>query len=472
MIFLRNFYPKELERLLVGKIISWQEDWPIKVISDDIDDEPIENSLFFLFQEYSNEDELCSWLKKSGVRGVVVRKNSNLNVDKWKRAGIGIIQVESIDNAYISIAKEYRKQFRVPFVQIIGSSGKTTTKEMIGSVLNAKYPSLVGYNNFNAPTGVAYNLLSMRDKFKAAVLEVGMKGPEIMRYSTSLIKPDIVVLTCIHRSHLVELGSIENIIKAKAEVLDYLKQEGTLIINGDDENCRRFPLDKFRGQVLRFGFSKDYDIWAEDIECSNFITTFKAVGNNFIVPCTINTFGRYNVANALAAVLVGIQLGLSSDQIESGIQNFRTLSGRLKVYKGVQNTILVDDNFNANPDSTRLFIREVPNISMNRPVVLVMGDMERPDENIEEYAREVHYKIGEELAGIEFQHLVAVGKWAKYYIDGAKDKGVNHLKLSYYTSVEEASKNIEECIIRDALILFKASRYTPVKKLRKILEEN
>lgn len=472
MVFLRNFYPKELERLLEGKIITWQEDWPIKIVADDIDDEPIENCLFFLFENYNNEDGLYLWLKKCSVRGVVVRKNSKLNVDKWKRAGIGIIEVDSLNNAFISIAKEYRKQFKVPFVQVIGSSGKTTTKEMIGSVLNAKYPVLVGYNNFNAPSGVAYNLLSMRNQYRAAVLEVGMKGPDIMRYSTSLVKPDIVVLTCIHRSHLIELGSIGNIIKAKAEVLDYINPDGTLIINGDDENCRKFPIDKFGGKVLRFGFSKNYDIWAEDIEYNNFITTFKAVGNNFIIPCKINTFGRYNVANALAAVLVGIKLGLSSAEIERGIYNFETLGGRLKVYNGIYNTSLVDDNFNANPDSTLLFIKEVPNISKNRPVILVMGDMERPDEDIKVYAKEVHYKIGEELASIRFEHLVAVGKWAKYYIEGAKDKGVNSSRMSYFSNVEEASKSIKECIKRNAIIFFKASSYTPVNKLRKILQEN
>jgi UDP-N-acetylmuramoyl-tripeptide--D-alanyl-D-alanine ligase len=468
---LRNFYPKELEKLLEGKIITWQEDWPIKVVADDIDDEPIENCLFFLFEKYRNEQDLCIWLKKCGVRGVVVEKSNKLSLDKWIKSGIGIIQVDSLNNAYISIAKEYRKQFKVPFVQVIGSSGKTTTKEMIGSVLNAKYPALIGYSNFNAPAGVAYNLLSMRDMYKAAVLEVGMKGPEIMRYSTSLVKPDIVVVTCIHRSHLVELGSIQNIIKAKAEVLDYIKPEGTLIINGEDENCRRFPLDNFSGQVLKYGFSKEFDIWAEDIEYGNFTTKFKAVGNNFIIPCTINTFAKYNVANALAAVLVGIKLGLSSEEIKRGIQKFETLSGRLKVYKGVHSTSLVDDNFNANPDSTLLFIKEVNNISKNRPVILVMGDMERADEDIKDYAKQVHYRIGEELASVSFEHLVAVGKWAKYYIEGARDKGIDTSKMSYFPSVEEASQSIESRIISGAIVFFKASVYTPVKELRKILQE-
>lgn len=470
LIVLEVFSSEKIAEFIGGKVITWDNGRPVTIFTSQPDDYPAPESLHFLFEGYDDEDELLKNIINSGASGVVVRKSHSLNIEKWSNAGIGIIEVSHMTEPYIQMCKKYREQFTIPFIEVTGSSGKTTTKEMIGAILNERMNTFVGYENYNAPSGVAYNIFCLRDSHKAAVLEAGMKGPGIMAYSSNIIKPDIAVITAIHRSHYVSLGSIDNIINAKAELLDCISEKGTLIINGDDDNSRKLPLDRFKGEVLRFGFSRGNDIWAKDIRCHDFKTYFKVVSKRFMTDCLIKTVGRYNVSNALASILVGLKLGLNIKEAARGLARFEPVNGRLRIYKGVKDTILVDDNFNANPDSTKAMIQEVPYFAEGRPVVLIMGDMERPDVEIENYAREVHFMIGEEVSKIDFKYLIAVGQWSKEYINGAIKKGVPESKTAYFKTIEEAKEHINDYVVPGSVMVFKASVYTKVKRLMELIK--
>lgn len=468
-MYVRKFSPNELEKIMNGKIITWTNNRLIEIFAEQPDDEPLPNSLYFLFDGYDDEDSLLKKLKQYNVSGIVVRKHHNLNIEKWKNAKIGVIEVSHLTDSYIELCKVYRSQFNIPFIEVIGSSGKTTTKEMIGAILNEKISTLVGYKNYNAPSGIAYNIFNIRDEHQAAVLEVGMKAEGIISYCSDIVKPNIGVITSIHRSHFVSMGSIENIISAKSEILNYLPEDGILIINGEDENCSKVPLYKFKGEVLRFGFLSKFDIWASDIEYKNFKTYFKAHIKELEIDCVINTVGKYNVANALAAILVGLKLGLNPEEIVEGLSRFEPLNGRLKIYKGIKNTTLIDDNFNANPDSTKLLIQEVPKFTKDSTLIFILGDMENPDDKIREYARKVHFMIGEELSRIEAYRIIAIGKWALEYVNGAMSKGVPQSKIVYFKNVESAGKYLLKILIPNSIILFKASVYTQLKDLIKLL---
>lgn len=467
---MRNFYLEEIAKIMGGNIITSNKSRSVQLFTTQPKDQPLPDSLYFLFNGCDNEEKLLKQIKENNAAGIVVRNNHRLDVYKWERQGITIIEVPHMTKQYIDLSKLYRNQFDIPFVEVIGSSGKTTTKEMIGAVLNERMSTLVGLKNYNSPSGVAYNIFRLREHYKAAVLEVGIKGKGIMEYSSKIVKPHIAVVTSIHRAHLISMGSIENIIEAKSGILKCLSKDGTLIINGEDKNCNKFPVNRFGGEVLRFGFSNKFDIYASDIKYRDFTTSFKAIGKGFEVNCVINTVGRYNVANALAAVLTGIKLGLSPQEISNGLFKFKTLDGRLKLHNGIFNTILVDDNFNANPDSTELFIKEIPYFTEGRPVVLVIGDMERPDDAAEKYARKVHFKIGQEISKIKLQYLVAIGKWAEEYVKGVLSKGYYKDNIIYFRTVEEAENHILDYIIPDSVVLFKASLYTKVNKLMKLLK--
>lgn len=469
---LRGFSPNELAKIMDGEVITWSNNRLVEIFLEQPDDEPVANCLYFLFGDCDDEDSLLQKLKRYDVSGVVIREYHDFNIEKWERFKIGIIQVYSLTESYKKLAKAYRLQFNVPFIEVVGSSGKTTTKEMIGAILNEKIKTLVGYQNYNAPSGIAYNIFNIRDDHKAVVLEVGMKAEGIISYCSDMVKPNIGVITSIHRSHLVSLGSIENIIAAKSELLDYLPDDGTLIINGEDENCKRVPFNKFKGEILRFGFSDKFDIWASNIQCKNFKTYFKAHIKDLEIDCVVNTVGKYNVANALAAILVGYKLGLSKEEIAKGLSKFEPISGRLKIHKGIKNTTIIDDNFNANPDSTKLLIQEIPEFTKDNDLILVLGDMENPDDEIEEYARKVHFIIGEQLAKVEAYRIIAIGKWAEEYVNGAISKGFSKAKIVYFEDAESAKDYLLRNIIPSSIILFKASVYTKLKSLIKLLKVN
>lgn len=464
---MKHFTPKELCEIVNGKIVVWNNNLSVTSFREQPED-PKENCLHFLFDTFEDEDKFIEELKGYKIAGIIA---SNKDIDnlfeisKWEKAKIGVISVNHLNDAYIDLARKYRLNFDIPFVEVTGSSGKTTTKEIVGAILNEKVPTLVGFNNYNAPSGVAYNLFNLRDYHKAAVLEVGMKAAGIIEYSSGILKPNIGVITSIHRSHFVSLGSIDNIIAAKAELLDAIDENGILIINGDDENCQKLPLGRCKGEVLTFGFSNKFDIWASDIKFKNFKTYFTVNTKKFKFSCTLNTFGKYNVANALAAILVGLKLGLSPKEIISGLLNFQPLKGRLTISNGINNTTLINDNFNANPDSTRLLLQEIPNIRNNRPVILVIGDMERPDEEIREYAEKVHFSIGILISTLNIDYTIAIGKWAKEYVNGAIKGGLPNKKISHFDNVEEAKDHIKDFIIDNSIIIFKASLYVPVRHL-------
>ncbi|MGD9156132.1 MAG: UDP-N-acetylmuramoyl-tripeptide--D-alanyl-D-alanine ligase [Bacillota bacterium] len=459
---------QELKDIPDGNVLTWSAK-PIKYIVKNTD-ELEENCLYFCFEE-AIEESLLQKLVRCKASGVVVPKPCGFMIERWQKAGIGIIEVDNSIMFQIALAKIYRAKFKIPLIQVIGSAGKTTAKDMIGAVLNAGMPALVGYGNYNTAFGAALNILNLRDFHQAAVVEAGMKSIGYMRFSSSIIKPSIAVLTSIQRAHYVTLGSIEKIIEAKAEILEFLDQNGALIINGEDKHCDKFPVNRYKGRVLRYGFSAKYDLWAADIRYKKFKTYFVARGKGIKIDCVLNTVGKYNVTNALAAVLVGLELGMKPGDIRRGLTDFKPMARRLKMYDGPLNTILIDDNFNANPDSTKLLLEELPKFTENRPIMLVMGDVERPDDQIKQYAEEVHFSIGRQIARINFEKLIAIGKWAEEYVKGAKSAGVPQSKMVYFETVKQAQEYFKAAIIPGSVILFKASVYVTVRNLIKSLRD-
>lgn len=461
----KGFSIEEVTKAIKGKIITWDNDKIIKKFSDRMS-RVIEDSLYFLYEDWEDEDALINEMNNRNAAGIVVSKNQNLNIEKWSQAKLGIISVLELDSAYYNMARLYRTQIDIPIIQVIGSSGKTTTKDMIGAILQYKMPTLVGYKNFNLTSAIVAQITDIKDFHKAAVIEAAMKRRGVMSRSSSITRPYIGVVTSINRPHYARMGSIDEIIEAKAEMLEYLQKDGYLIINGSDENCSRFPVERFKGKILTFGFSEKCDIWASDIKCENFTTTFKAHFDKRVTDFTINTVGKYNVSNALAAIMVGLKMEIAPEDIAKGLHNFKPFSSRMEVLKGIKDTIIINDNFNANPDSTGMLLNEIPGFAEKRPVILVMGDMENPADEISNYARKAHYEIGEQIGMLKPEYLFAVGKWAEEYLNGAVEEGMDKNKIYYFKTTEGVREALLNNIIPGSIIIFKASAaYVDLRKL-------
>lgn len=455
---LKLYTCEEVSDYINGTIIIWNYNKLIGSFSS-VFEGLIENSLFFLYDKSFSEEKLISILVRAKASGVVFEKGLySFSLNKWAKAGLGVIEVDYINDAFMRMASLYTLNANIPIVQVIGSSGKTTTKEMLGSILRYNMPTAVGADNLNTSMGIAGHISFLRNYHRAAVYEAGMNGPGVMRLSTSIINPTIGIITSIHRAHLFKFGgSIDTIIAAKSEMLEYLAEGGYLIINGEDENCKKVPVDSYNGNVLTFGFSDKCDIWASNIETDNFRTKFTANTKNMHIRCTINTIGKYNVANALAAIMAATIIGVKGEKIVKGLSTFTPYTSRLEMSKGIFNTTVINDNFNANPDSTRMLIEEIPDICKGRPTIMVIGDMENPNDDNRIYARKVHFEIGELVGRLKVQYLFAIGKWAGQYANGALSSGMDYGKVFYFKNVEQAKDEIMKSIIPNSVIIFKSS---------------
>ena len=446
---------EEIAAAIKCEIVTWQEKQIVRGFTSN-HKAPFSQSLVFLFKKQSDEDGLLERLIKAKSTGVVVGRKHSLHIERFAQAGIGVLRVDHVLQAYYLMARLYRQQFNIPFVQVTGSSGKTTTKELIGKVLKQEYQCLVGEANFNAPEGVAYNISRLKVKHQVAILEAGISSFDTMGISSSMIQPKIGVVTCIHRAHLSSLGTIENIIKAKADMVQYLSPNGSLIINGDDPNCIEYlKIARYSGKVITFGLSETNTIHAKNIRYQDFQSIFTVKGKEFEFDCMINTIGSYNVTNALAAIAVGVELQVPLEKIRQGLSMFSPVEGRLEIISGSNDITIVHDNFNANPDSTSQLLNQVP-FFPKRPIILVLGDMERPSAD-ESYAKKVHFQIGQQAGGLFIDKLIAIGKWAEEYCKGAKSMGIKENKLYFYKKVEEAKQELPQLVAPNSILLFKAS---------------
>ncbi|WNS75407.1 UDP-N-acetylmuramoyl-tripeptide--D-alanyl-D-alanine ligase [Bacillus sp. DTU_2020_1000418_1_SI_GHA_SEK_038] len=467
-----NLNLQQISSAMPCRVATWQTSQVIKGFTKK-HKTPFPFSLVFIFNRVVNEDKLIQRLVMGKATGVVVSSNHHLELDKFAKAGIGVLEVKRIKQAYFQMAKLYRRQFPIPIVQVIGSSGKTTTKEMIGSILKQEYSTLVSALNLNGLTGVPYNLSKLEKNHEAAVLEVGMKAFGTMDLLSQMTQPQIGVVTGIHRAHLTRLGSIENIIKAKAEMIKHLSPDGALIINGDDPNCAEFlKIIKYPGKIITFGFNRGNTIRAKRIRYKNFQCFFKVKGKGFKFNCMLNTFGSYNISNALAAIAVGIELRVPHHKIQQGLAEFSPVKGRMQVISCTNDITLIHDNFNANPDSTKLLLSQIPHLPRKRPVTLVLGDMESPETN-EAYAKMVHYQIGKKTGSLAIDKLIAIGKWAEEYCQGAKAMGIPTKKLYYYKQVDDAMKDMPHLVQPSSIVIFKASvTYIDQKPLIRLFSRN
>lgn len=463
---MKKYSCTEVANLISGKILYWNSEKIIETFCQ-YPGMPLPNSLYFITKRITkfNENRLISKILSYKSSGVVIGKNYPLNLKKFSSKGIGVIRVDKINKAYFNMICFHRKQFNIPFIQVMGSSGKTTTKEMIGSILNSKFNTLVSYSNNNVPRYVASYIASLKDTHQAAVLETGTLAKGMIAESTRIIQPDFVIVTCIHRAHLVRMGSMEEIIAAKSEFIDFLSPESTVIINGDDENCKKLPLQRHKGKILTFGFSESCDIWAKEIKYGDFQIHFKACTQNIEFDCTINTIGMYNVLNALSAILVALNLGFSPKEIQKGLLQFHPVEGRLQVIKGNKDCWLINDTFNANPDSTLLLIDEIQRFSHGKPVILVLGDFENPNYQDTTYPRAVHYDVGKKIAGTNLYKLIAIGKWADSVVSGAIDNGFPVENARCFSETEDAMDFLKSCIVTDSIVLFKSSVHRNLAKL-------
>lgn len=374
------------------------------------------------------------------------------------------IWVEDTGKALLDLGRFYREQFNIPVVGITGSVGKTSTKEMVAAVLSGKWQVHKTEGNFNNEIGLPLTLFNLKQQHEAAVIEMGMNHFGEIHNLTCCSLPDLAIITNIGTSHIENLGSREGILKAKLEVLDGLKPGGLLIINGDNDllgDLKELPV-----KTITYGLKSTNQYWAKDIISQGEYTLATVMTPHATYGIRIKALGEHMVYNTLAAIAVAEHFGLTETEIMRGLAAYEPAKMRMHIASFENGLTVIDDTYNASPDSMKAALKVLKEYSRPGRKVAVLGDMFE----MGEFAPELHREVGEFAAEIKVDLLISVGNLAKHILDGYRAKTAQQ---AYYFETKEAFvENLPELVKEDDCILFKASRgmhfETLVEEVRKV----
>ena len=361
------------------------------------------------------------------------------------------VKVSSTQQALRDLAAWYKEQFQIPFVAVTGSVGKTTAKDMLAAVLGVKYKVLKTEGNFNNNIGLPLTLLRLDSSHQVGVVEMGMDKFGEIDYLGGIVKPEVGVITNIGDAHIERLGSRENIFKAKCELLPHIKPDGLLVLNGDDP-----MLATLRGhapvQTVFCGQGEGMEYRAQitggdgvsHIHCR---LTTPHMDREVCIPA----LGEHMVYPTLIAAAVAERFGLTADEIEQGIRQFVPTRMRMNILRRGNGIIILDDTYNANPQSMRAAI-SVLSDSQSSYKIAVLGDMLE----LGPFSPALHAEVGEYLGQAGIQCLVAVGEQSAAMAQGARDAGVP--QVLYCQDKGEAMERLPMLLRGDCTILVKASR--------------
>jgi len=355
--------------------------------------------------------------------------------------------VESTLESIRTLGEYYRNLFTIPIVGITGSVGKTTAKEIIGSVLGAKLNVLKTEMNMNNELGVPLTLLSLNKHHEAAVIEMGIRDFGDMSILAQMVRPDIFVMTKIGYSHIVELGDLQGVLRAKTEAFAYMKPDGIAVLNGDDELLLGYD-PKMR--KLTFGLEEHNDVRAVNVHANSVDSVeFDIISNRSNFHVKLPAYGSHLASLAPAAVIVGQLLGLTDEEICKGFISYAPVEGRSNV-SNINGLTLIDDCYNANPNSVKAALTSISALPGRH--VAILGDML----NLGEHTIKMHHEVGAFAAQSGIDCLLCQGDLAHNTYEGFISAG--GIEAKHYQSMEKLMEEIPKQIKKGDAVLVKASR--------------
>lgn len=367
------------------------------------------------------------------------------------------IQVADTRLALKALASWYRDKFDLPVVQVTGSAGKTTTKEMIASVLSQRYNTLRTEGNFNNDIGAPLTLLRLMPEHQAAVIETGMNHFGEIRYLGEMVRPDIAVITNVGDAHIENLGNTrQGILRAKCEIFENLTPEGTAVLNGDDELLNTVTLPQ---TILRCGVGDGCGVRVTDIDdrgMEGVACTVTIEGEHYRL--TTSAPGRYMIYPMAMAAAIGRRLGLTREEIAAGVAAYTTVGSRMHLIRLPGERLVIDDCYNANPQSMAEGLRMLA-ASPAQHRVAVLGDMGE----LGQLTAQAHRDMG---ALTRRLGLTAVAVGEKMHALTETDP-----QAQWFATVEEAMPAIRQLFTPGTAVLVKASHAMHFESIVKELEK-
>jgi UDP-N-acetylmuramoyl-tripeptide--D-alanyl-D-alanine ligase len=379
---------------------------------------------------------------------------------------IALILVEDTVKSLQDLSRYYRNKLNVKIVGVTGSNGKTSTKDITAAILSQKYKTQKTLGNYNTEIGVPYTLLSLDEDCQAAVIEMGMERKGEIEFLTDLVQPDIAIITSVGLVHIDNFPSIEEIAKAKLEIVKGIKDGGLFIYYGDDplieETVKNTEIKEgVRRQTL--GLNKSNTIWLKEFRQDLEGITIR-VSDESLDEIHIDILGKHQALNAMAAILAGRELGMKPEEIRSGLSRIEKTGLRNEVIK-IDKCNILNDCYKSNPVSIMAAL-DIFDLFDSKKKIAVLGDML----GYREISHDIHYKAGRDLSSHHIDELVTIGQEAKFIAKGAREN-TSIKSIVEFDTKEEAASYLKKYLSEDCTILIKGSRFLKLEYIANKLKE-
>lgn len=436
----------EILRAVQGKLMNSSVHLVIRGVSIDSRSAKPGDMFIALQGESFDGHDFISQAVEKGVALVITQKVP-------AEGSIPYILVEDSLKALQDIAVYYRRKFRIPFIAVTGSSGKTTTKDMIASVLSQKFNVLKTEGNFNNAIGLPLTLLKLQDSHEIAVLEMGMNSPGEIRLLSDIVRQDVAVISNVGTAHIEKLGSRKNILNAKLEIFSYFSRGNTAVINGDNDMLADFNSEMYN--IVRYGLEESNDIYAFGIrekgeEGIDFTVDVDGVPESF----TVLLPGIHNVYNALSAIAVARLFGIKADDIRKGLASFKLSKMRMDIINTPKEIKIINDAYNANPESMKAAINVLLSFKPEGRRIMIAADMLE----LGDISEKEHCSIGSYAASTGIDIIISIGNFSKAMKKGAEASGADSRNLYAFPTKEEAAVQLGNILRAGDVVLVKGSR--------------
>ena len=442
-----------MQDVKISEILQWTDADLVGILGPDAnlpavatDSRSVGNGDLFIAlrgEHFDGHDFVESAFERGASAALVERRWDGLR----GRASGPLLAVDSTLTALGAMARAYRRRYDVPVIAVVGSAGKTTTKELIAAVLGQRYQVLKTVGSENNEIGVPRTLLQLSDNHEAVVLELAARRVGDIRYLCSIAEPTIGVLINIGTAHLEFFESVEGVAKAKGELLDYLGESLTALVNADDRVVVQ-EVKRTKGRLLTFGFVRESGFRGEGLVldqegCGHFL-----LHNH---PMNLNIPGRHNAYNALAAASIGRILDVDWANIQHALAEFTPVSMRAEIVR-TDGIVVINDCYNANPDSMAAALDLLSVVAGARKIAL-LGDMLE----LGPQSGDLHAAVGEKVAA-KADVVLATGNHSKALVAAARTAGMDESKARYFDSLDLAGDFVAANVRRGDVVLVKASR--------------
>lgn len=461
---MNNLHLRKVIEYSSAQLIKGKQDKIIREIV--IDSREVKEAYLFIaiIGEKQDGHKYLKEAVKNGASAVIVDRN--IENEFILNSGVSILKVKDTTLALQNIAHNYRKSFnKLKVIAVTGSAGKTTTKDLIYSLLSQKYNCLKTDGNYNNHIGLPLTLLRLTGTEGFAIVEMGMSALGEIELLTKIAEPDIGVITNVAAAHLKQLGSLDNIAKAKKELIDNLDDDAIAILNYDNHYTNK--MIKSRNKTISFGFKSDADIQARDYNFNREknILTFTLLYNAKNYSFKFNKAGKHNIYNVMPAVIIALEHGISRNEIQKALLNIDFSSLRMEIINLQNGAKIINDSYNANPLAVKAALNVLTELKGERKIAVLASMLELGAKSSKK-----HKEIGEYAGRKDLDILITIGKKARDIAVGA-EKSKQIKKVVTLENNQQCIEFLKQEAKKDDLILIKGSRSNKLEEIAVALSE-